>query len=57
MVTSGFEIEMSGIGCGGNNCDVMANCEYGNGVEFSAWGTLEESFGTLFLNIDGHCGA
>lgn len=56
MAMDSFEIEMSNIGCGGNNCDVLANCEYGNGVGFSAWGTVTELFGTLFLEVDGHCG-
>lgn len=50
------DIEMSGIGCGGNECTVMSNCDYGSGESFTAWGTLEESFGTLHLQIDGHCG-
>ena len=51
-----IDLEMSGIGCGGNNCEVMNNCEYGFGETFSAWGTLKEDFGLVRLEIDGHCG-
>ena len=49
------QLDMSGIGCGGNECTVLDNCEYGMGEEFFAWGTIVQDFGTFRLEIDGHC--
>jgi hypothetical protein len=48
-------LDMSGIGCGGNECTVMDNCEYGMGEEFIAWGKVTQNFGFFRLEIDGHC--
>lgn len=55
MDTGAGTLEVSGLGCGGNNCDVMSNCDYDMGDEFVAWGRLENSFGFLHLDVDGHC--
>jgi hypothetical protein len=50
------ELGMSGLGCGGNECTVLDNCDYSQGAAFTAWGTLQQSFGTLRLEVEGHCG-
>ena len=53
--TGAGTLEVSGIGCGGNNCDVMQNCDYEMGEEFIAWGTLDSIFGFIHLEVVDHC--
>ena len=50
-----MELELNGVGCGGNNCEVTNNCDYPDGETFTAWGTLDELFGLVRLDVDGHC--
>jgi hypothetical protein len=56
LVTADGQLELSGMGCGGNECTVADNCTVPPGTPVTAWGIVAESFGFVHLEVDGYCG-
>jgi hypothetical protein len=54
-LASGAALEMQGMGCSGNNCNVLAQCTYPVTTPVTAWGTLRQGYGRVYLDVEGHC--
>jgi hypothetical protein len=49
------QIELSGMDCSGNECNVADSCTVPPGTDVIVWGVATEVVGTVHLEVHGHC--